>query len=222
MGLAVFNGQLYPIWSGNFNGPFGDPYNNFLKNGAVTGFALNVWYRPMVIAAGPRVVTSSMGPIPLAEAAGGTVSISVTFDRPVDPASVKPGDVQVFYHDAVKTSDPSIPLQVTGVTTAPTIFTGTLTFGSKLVTGVSSTTGLFFRETITGVGIPPGSTIQSIDSVAGTITLSSAATISGTQNLAGVGSSTLGYTQYTITFNPARSPMARRAASPISPGPTAT
>jgi hypothetical protein len=45
----------------------------------------------MVIAAGPRIVTSSMGPIPFAEADSGRVSISVTFDRPVDPATVKPG-----------------------------------------------------------------------------------------------------------------------------------
>ena len=59
----------------------------------------NIWYRPMVIAAGPRIITSTMGPIPLAEAASGSVSISVTFDRPVNPATFVPGDVQVFFHD---------------------------------------------------------------------------------------------------------------------------
>ena len=58
MGLAVLDGQLFPVWAGNFNAAY-------LNNGAVTGYPLNIWYRPMVIAAGPRIVTSSMGPIPL-------------------------------------------------------------------------------------------------------------------------------------------------------------
>ena len=146
MGLAVFDGKLYPMWSGNFQGPFsgfGNFYNSFIKNGAVTGYPLNLWYQPMVIAAGPRVVTSSMGPIPLAAATGGSVSISVVFDRPIDPASVKPGDAQVFYHDAIKTSDPSIPLQVTGFAptgggTSPTT-RYTITFNpSKKPDGTSS------------------------------------------------------------------------------------
>ena len=106
MGLAVFDGQVYPIWAGNFN-------QAFLKNnGAVTGFPLNILYRPMVIAAGPRIINSTMGPIPLAEAASGSVTISVTFDRPVDPATFKPGDVQVFYHDTTNGSA-SVPLLVT-------------------------------------------------------------------------------------------------------------
>jgi len=196
MGLAVFNGQVYPIWAGNFNQGTYDT-----ATGAIVGNPLNIWYRPMVIAAGPRIISSSMGPIPLAEAASGSVSVSVTFDRPVDPATFVPGDVQAFFHDTTNGS-PSVPLTVTGVNTATTNFTGTVTSGSRFVTFVSSTTGLFYKETITGIGIPAGTTIQNIDSANDTITLSSAATVSNTENLAGIGSSTYGYTQFTITFNP--------------------
>ncbi|MGA2704845.1 MAG: VCBS repeat-containing protein, partial [Isosphaeraceae bacterium] len=115
MGLAVFNGQVYPIWAGNFNqGAYSASTNSIVGN------PLNIWYRPMVIAAGPRIVSSSMGPISLAEAMSGTVSISVTFDRPVDPTTflaptaTQPGDVQVFFHNTTY-GDPSVQLTVTGV-----------------------------------------------------------------------------------------------------------
>ena len=78
MGLAVFDGQVYPVWAGNFN------QSTTISTGAVIADPLNIWYRPMVIAAGPRIINSTMGPIPLAEATGDeSVSISVTFDRPV-------------------------------------------------------------------------------------------------------------------------------------------
>ena len=44
-----------------------------------------------------------------------SVSISVTFDRPVTAATFVTGDVQVFFHDTTN-GDPSVPLTVTGVT----------------------------------------------------------------------------------------------------------
>ena len=62
----------------------------------------------MVIADGPRIINSSMGPISLAEATSGSVSFNVTFDRPIDPPSLNgyttiptftPADVLVYYHD---------------------------------------------------------------------------------------------------------------------------
>ena len=68
-----------------------------IATGTVVADPLNIWYRPMVIAAGPRIINSTMGPIPLAEAASGSVSISVTFDRPVTATTFVTGDVQVFY-----------------------------------------------------------------------------------------------------------------------------
>ncbi len=109
MGLAVSDGHVFPVWAGNFNQGFYNATTN-----AIEADPLNIWYRPMVIAAGPRIINSTMGPIPLAEAASGTVTISVTFDRPVNPATFVTGDVQVFYHDTVN-GDASIPLLVTGV-----------------------------------------------------------------------------------------------------------
>jgi hypothetical protein len=137
MGLAVFNGQVYPIWAGNFNQGTYDT-----ATGAIVGNPLNIWYRPMVIAAGPRIISSSMGPIPLAEAASGSVTISVTFDRPVDPTTVKKGDVQVFYHDTTS-GDPSIPLLVTsfsptGGGTSPTNQFTAIFNPSKMPNGSSS------------------------------------------------------------------------------------
>jgi large repetitive protein len=64
-----------------------------------------------------------------------------------------------------------------------TIFSGTLTAGSALVTGVSSTAGLFAGQTVTGTGIPYGATIQAIDDTDGTITLSVPATVTGVPTL---------------------------------------
>src|SRR5262249_25162871 len=115
--LAAYGGQIYPIWAGNFN-------RASVVNGAVQGPFLNIFYQPMAIASGPRIISSDMGPIPYAEAAGGPVSFTVTFDRPIDPPSLSgytttqtftPADVLVFYHDA-KNGDPAVPLQVTSVT----------------------------------------------------------------------------------------------------------
>lgn len=107
MGLAVFDGQVYPIWAGNFNRST-DPL------GTVIADPLNIWYRPMVIAAGPRIIDSTMGPISLAEAASGSVSISVTFDRPVTSSTFVLGDVQVFFRGTTD-GTASVPLTVTGV-----------------------------------------------------------------------------------------------------------
>ena len=55
MGLAVYDGQLYPIWAGNFN-------EGTIVNGAVSqGPLLQIYYQPMVIAAGPRIISSTHG-----------------------------------------------------------------------------------------------------------------------------------------------------------------
>ncbi len=107
MGLAVFDGQVYPVWAGNFN-------QSFVSNNVVVADPLNVWVQPMAIAAGPRIITSSMGPIPLAEATSGVVSISVTFDRAINPNTFGKGDVEVFYHDTNK-ADGYVSLQVINV-----------------------------------------------------------------------------------------------------------
>jgi hypothetical protein len=66
--------------------------------------------------------------------------------------------------------------------TVSTTLTGTTTSGSKVITGISSTTGLTTNYGITGSGIAPFSQIVSVDS--GTqVTMNLPATESGTVNL---------------------------------------
>jgi subtilisin-like proprotein convertase family protein len=117
MGLAVSGGQLFPIWAGNFN-------KGNVVNNAIQGSPLSIYYTPMVITAGPRIVNSDMGPITYAQAASGSVNFNVTFDRPINPPSLSgytttptfyPADVLVYYHDTTN-GDASIPLQVLSVT----------------------------------------------------------------------------------------------------------
>ena len=86
--------------------------------GTVIAFPLNVWVQPMAIPAGPRIITSSMGPIPLAEATSGVVTINVTFDRAIIPSTFGIGNVDVFYHDTNK-NDGYVSLNVTGVNAVP-------------------------------------------------------------------------------------------------------
>ena len=81
MGLAVFNGQLYPMWAGNFN-------RAIINNGAVTGRPLNIY----VPADGHRRRTADHQQLHGADPVGrgrpaAQVTISVTFDRPIDPAT---------------------------------------------------------------------------------------------------------------------------------------
>ena len=57
---------------------------------AVVADPLNIWYRPMVIAAGPRIINSTMGPIPLAEAAAARSASPSPSTARSTAASVKP------------------------------------------------------------------------------------------------------------------------------------
>ena len=112
LGLAAYDGQVYPLWTGNLN-------KVTVVNGTPTLDSLFALFQPMVIAAGPRVVNSTQGPIPYAEAQSGNVTFTVTFDRPINPpgiaATFTPADVEVFYHDTTS-GTPSVPVDVTGIT----------------------------------------------------------------------------------------------------------
>ena len=146
MGLAVYGGQVYPIWAGNFD-------EASLVNNVAVGNALSIYYQPMVIAAGPRIISSTMGPV------------------------------------AASTDD----------------FTGTLTTGSSLVTGVTSTAGLFAGEEVAGPGLPSGVTILTIDSST-SITLSTLATASGAESLTASADAfqqaqQTGQLSFTVTFD---------------------
>ena len=183
MGLAVSGGQLYPIWAGNFN-------QGVIVNNAIQGTPLSIYYRPMVITAGPRIVNSTMGPIPLAKRPAVAVSFNVTFDRPINPPSLSgytttpsftPADVLVYYHDTTN-GDVSIPLQVVSVTPVASSGVGpdskfgytqfTVTFNPKLQpdntpSGISNYTGTY-SYMITpddGSGTPISSPISSFITV---------------------------------------------------------
>ena len=107
-GLAVLGGRVYPAFASNVNG------------GNVGDFRLDIRVAPTQIAAGPRVVDSTMGPIaalttlvieadgvtlgartinatPAADGTQQADGFIVTFDRPVDPATFGVGDVAVRY-----------------------------------------------------------------------------------------------------------------------------
>jgi large repetitive protein len=123
MGLAVGSGQVYTAWAGNFNQGYLD------SSYVVHGNTFQTYVRRMTIAAGPRVVDSTMGPVGLA---GDTVNTShapdgsslanafvVTFDRPIDPQAIIAAGLGsftmsaalVYYHDTVA-GDPYIPLKI--------------------------------------------------------------------------------------------------------------
>ena len=81
-------------------------------------------------------------------------------------------------------------------------FTGTLTDGSAIVTGLSSTTGLAAGLVITGTGIPTGTTIESVDAATNSITLSANATASFTAT--GLTARDQTYGQVIGGFNPSK------------------
>ena len=124
-GLAVTNGRIIPVWSSNQNG------GSNLRNNQKA--YLDIESAVMTLAAGPRVIASTQGPVgepgsainqrraadgsPIAE------TIVLTFDRPVDPNSF-PSDggnaigtspIQVFYNNPSGTAAP-VPLRVLSVT----------------------------------------------------------------------------------------------------------
>ena len=113
--LAVFDGQVYPVWASN-------------QNGGPSGTQLlNIHLAKSVIAAGPRVVGSTMGPIGLPgdalnplRAADGTpelTTIQVVFDRAVDRNTFTPADFKLFYRD---TNPADAPVQITnGIVITP-------------------------------------------------------------------------------------------------------
>lgn len=72
---------------------------------------------------------------------------------------------------------------VTVITVAGSLsFTGTLTSGSKDVSAVSSLSGLFVGQSITGSGIPPNTYIATLGAV-NTLTITNAATSSGNKTI---------------------------------------
>ena len=126
MGLAVASGQVFTAWAGNLNASYLD------DDVVVHGRPFQTYVQRLTIAAGPRVVESTMGVVGLP---GDTVNTQrgpdggpmahafvVTFDRPIDPqevidagqASFTTADALVYYHDTVNGSA-FIPLRIVSV-----------------------------------------------------------------------------------------------------------
>ena len=110
-GLAAFNGIVYPVWAGNLNG------------GTSGGQLLDIFDARAVIAAGPRILAGTMGPVGtpgdtlnihhFSDGAAEFDTFQVTFDRPVDPSTFTPDQVKIFYRsaslaDAPRQIDPSL------------------------------------------------------------------------------------------------------------------
>ena len=112
-GLAVADGHVYPAWSSNENG--GDGGNELL----------GIRVAQALIAAGPRIISGTQGPVGLpgdtlnniTAADGGPEASAfvVTFDRPIDPATFPKTAVTVMYQDTVA-GDPMVSVPVISVT----------------------------------------------------------------------------------------------------------
>ena len=161
MGLAAFDGHVYPVWSGNLN-------QGAISNGAVVAaHPLYIYYQPMSIAAGPRVVSSTMGAV---TGVSKPTSFQVIFDRPIDPTQIRsnpsfgpsftPANIQVEYHDTTNgsafkslyvtsvtpvVSDPTDPTQngVYGFTTWTVKFNPDLLADGVTPSGIKNYTGTY-------------------------------------------------------------------------------
>ena len=117
-GLIATGGHVIPVWVTN-------------QDGGNDGKKLqNIYTARVTIAAGPRIVGGTMGPVQSttvtttsgaitfnAPAADGTPQASgfvITFDRPVDPASFTTGDVRISYRDT-NPNDASQPITASNV-----------------------------------------------------------------------------------------------------------
>ncbi len=105
--LAVSNGNVYSIWSGNENAA-----------------GLDIWTSKATIAAGPRILSGTEGPVsgqklfPTFASDGTQLAdrFEVQFDRPVDPATFTTAMVQVMFRNTTTPAGSApIPLDVTGV-----------------------------------------------------------------------------------------------------------
>ncbi len=97
-GLAIYGGTIIPVWAGNLNGAY---------SGLLTS--------EVHIAAGPRIIDATMGPVNGAgQVTQGTLvgdfnntttadgqrvlnGFVVTFDRPIDPATLTPANITLLY-----------------------------------------------------------------------------------------------------------------------------
>jgi subtilisin-like proprotein convertase family protein len=147
-GLAVHAGQIAPAFSWNENGGiFGDR-------------SLDIALPRVVTASGPRVVSSTMGPVQPVTVLGTTVNNTeapdgtpifdgffITFDRPIDRRTFTTAQVQVRYRTPdMSPSNPGNLVNVTSVTAlnpvAPSGFAGQNWAATTFVVRVTPTSGV--------------------------------------------------------------------------------
>jgi subtilisin-like proprotein convertase family protein len=111
-GLAVVGGKIHVVWPGNQNGA--------LDHTTQTFRTLDIWHAELATAAGPRIISSTMGTVQAQTVGGQTFNntfaadgtqqvngFAVTFDRPVDPGTFDPSKVTVIYRNTI--TPPSMP-----------------------------------------------------------------------------------------------------------------
>ena len=173
MGLAVYAGQVYPMWAGNFNVAH-------VVNGAITGDPLNIWLQPMGIAAGPRVISSTMGTVAAATLTGtGSTQSAADVPQFVPPNGTGtvttsiitlPGDPSLVVND-LQVTIPSLTYSnlsdLTGTLIAPDGTSVTL-FGPGLLSGANLTnTILSDLVSFSGLLTKGSTTITGLSSLAG-------------------------------------------------------
>jgi subtilisin-like proprotein convertase family protein len=128
MGLTFNAGHIVPIWASN---QLIDSKGNVFLNDGTLGIRSAI----ITVGAGPRIISSTMGPVQsetVTNALGATIGFNnvfnvdgvqevtgftVTFDRPVDPTTFTPSQVQVIYRDPTTPADlPGTPVAVASVT----------------------------------------------------------------------------------------------------------
>ena len=122
-GLAVYGGHVYPAWASNQVPATGSKRS--ASAGSDGKALLNINVASALIPAGPRIISSTEGPVGDAgdtvnntRTSDGTPIVSafdVTFDRPVDPSTFTPDLVQVFFHDTTATNATGGLVPVTSV-----------------------------------------------------------------------------------------------------------
>ena len=135
-------------------------------------------------------VTSGLNTVSVTSATGlGVGQLVVGTNLPVGTtiagASANPATITLSNLVSGTNSSPTPePLTIfTGTISAPATVIGAVTGGSNSVTSLSITAGLAVGQAIAGTGIPSGTTITSVNSTAGTLTMSNASTGTNTSPL---------------------------------------
>ena len=112
-GLAMYDGQLHPVWADNQNGG--------TDNKQTTSIYTNTGY----FSTGPRVISATSGPIGQpgdtlntdTQSDGTPIASTflVTFDRPIDPSTFTSADATVMYRDTTLNNVSGGPVPILSV-----------------------------------------------------------------------------------------------------------